>query len=291
MVTCPFSVTPHNLSWKELALKKISSLSCFVLPRCLSFLDKYPRKSKICSEVLFSCARTVVCHLSCLSFQNSCFSCRASKNVQEWIVQEHWVSKKVRRVNWLKTIRCRTFLVFRHLFFSIAPSVQEWMEASGCSAEWFRTAKNPDVRSHHSLIRLLCTVSFARALRCAHSFACSLTPELVGKWIIRCLKSHNDLCPTVDWSETSKQEIKPIQSHKKKEDLKKKNKMSRHKKETVCRGDNRDCSGKGRRWLLPTSWKRWMVKKRNDEKSSMGEWEIKTWKQKWKLTVRNKALH
>ena len=31
------------------------------------------------------------------------------------------------------------------------------------------------VRSHHSLIRLLCTASFARVLRCTHSFACSFT--------------------------------------------------------------------------------------------------------------------
>ena len=40
------------------------------------------------------------------------------------------------------------------------------------------------VRSHSSLVRLLRTARFARALCCAHSFACSLTsltPSLVGK--------------------------------------------------------------------------------------------------------------
>ena len=40
------------------------------------------------------------------------------------------------------------------------------------------------VRSHRSLVRLLRTARFARALRCAHSFARSLpslTPSLVGK--------------------------------------------------------------------------------------------------------------
>ena len=40
------------------------------------------------------------------------------------------------------------------------------------------------VRSHRSLVRLLWTARFARALRCAHSFArslTSLTPSLVGK--------------------------------------------------------------------------------------------------------------
>ena len=39
------------------------------------------------------------------------------------------------------------------------------------------------VRSNRSLVRLLRTARFARALRCAHSFACSLTsltPSLVG---------------------------------------------------------------------------------------------------------------
>ena len=40
------------------------------------------------------------------------------------------------------------------------------------------------VRSHRSIVRLLRTARFARALRCAHSFArslTSLTPSLVGK--------------------------------------------------------------------------------------------------------------
>ena len=46
------------------------------------------------------------------------------------------------------------------------------------------------VRSHRSLIHLLQTSRFARALRCAHSFArslTSLTPSLVGQWFIRLL--------------------------------------------------------------------------------------------------------
>ena len=46
------------------------------------------------------------------------------------------------------------------------------------------------VRLHRSLVRLLQTARFAHALRCTHSFACSLdslTPSLVGKWLIRLL--------------------------------------------------------------------------------------------------------
>ena len=38
------------------------------------------------------------------------------------------------------------------------------------------------VESHHSLIRLLRTARFARALRCAHSFAHSLTRSLRSSW-------------------------------------------------------------------------------------------------------------
>ena len=38
------------------------------------------------------------------------------------------------------------------------------------------------VCSHHSLIRLLRTARFARALRCAHSFARSLTHSLPSSW-------------------------------------------------------------------------------------------------------------
>jgi len=55
------------------------------------------------------------------------------------------------------------------------------------------------VRSHRSLIRLLRTARFARALRCAHSFArslTSLTPSLVGKWLIRWLLN---LCFFLFW--------------------------------------------------------------------------------------------
>ena len=60
---------------------------------------------------------------------------------------------------------------------------------------WFVPNKNRDirlghslvrshVRSHRSLVRLLRTACFTRALRCAHSFTrllTSLTPSLVGK--------------------------------------------------------------------------------------------------------------
>ena len=45
-------------------------------------------------------------------------------------------------------------------------------------------ATRSSVRSHRSLVRLLRTARFARALRCAHSFArllTLLTPSLVGK--------------------------------------------------------------------------------------------------------------
>ena len=45
-------------------------------------------------------------------------------------------------------------------------------------------ATRSSVRSHHSLVRLLQTARFARALRCAHLFArslTSLTSSLVGK--------------------------------------------------------------------------------------------------------------
>ena len=51
-------------------------------------------------------------------------------------------------------------------------------------------ATHSSVRSYRSLIRWLRTARFARALRCAHSFArspTSLTPSLVGKQIIRWL--------------------------------------------------------------------------------------------------------
>ena len=59
------------------------------------------------------------------------------------------------------------------------------------TALWSKIAKNTEywatrssVRSHRSLVRLLRTARFARALRCAHSFArllTSLTPSLMGK--------------------------------------------------------------------------------------------------------------
>ena len=52
------------------------------------------------------------------------------------------------------------------------------------------------VRSHHSVFCLLPTARFARALRSraplrtpVHPFAHSLTPKLVGKWMIRCWPS------------------------------------------------------------------------------------------------------
>ena len=46
------------------------------------------------------------------------------------------------------------------------------------------------VHSHHLLVRLLRTVCFAHRHCCTYLFICSLTlltPELMGKWMIRCL--------------------------------------------------------------------------------------------------------
>ena len=76
-------------------------------------------------------------------------------------------------------------------------------------AEWFRNIRVRRVlghslvrllvRSHRLLIRLLRNARFARALRCAHSFAHSLIPELVEKWMITCLET-TWFCPTVQWT-------------------------------------------------------------------------------------------
>ena len=49
------------------------------------------------------------------------------------------------------------------------------------------------VRSHRSLICLLRTACFARALRCAHSFARSLTLLTPSLWESEFFMSHNDL--------------------------------------------------------------------------------------------------
>ena len=60
-------------------------------------------------------------------------------------------------------------------------------------AQWFRISWNQDVStgplawplarcSHRSLIRLLRTARFARALRCGHSFVRSLTHSLPSSW-------------------------------------------------------------------------------------------------------------
>ena len=66
--------------------------------------------------------------------------------------------------------------------------MRERAQASHCGPEQSRNQTavkgHSLVRSHRSLLRLLQTASFARALRCAHSFArslTSLTPLLVGK--------------------------------------------------------------------------------------------------------------
>ena len=45
-------------------------------------------------------------------------------------------------------------------------------------------ATRSSVRSHRSLVHLLRTARFARALHCAHSLTRSLTPLLVGQWMI-----------------------------------------------------------------------------------------------------------
>ena len=61
------------------------------------------------------------------------------------------------------------------------------------AALWSKTTKNTDCSTGplaHPFVRLLRTARFALALRCAHSFACSLTsltPSLVGQWLIRWL--------------------------------------------------------------------------------------------------------
>ena len=49
-------------------------------------------------------------------------------------------------------------------------------------------ATRSSVRSHRSLIRLLWTARFARALHCTYSFARAQTPSLVGKGIIKVSK-------------------------------------------------------------------------------------------------------
>ena len=68
---------------------------------------------------------------------------------------------------------------------------------------WFWSAKNGDVSTvclHRLLICFLRTAHFARMLRCAHSFARSLTlltPKHMGKCTIQCLVLNHSL--TVGW--------------------------------------------------------------------------------------------
>ena len=58
---------------------------------------------------------------------------------------------------------------------------------SGCKY-W---ATRLSVRSHRSLIRLLCTAGFARALHCPHSFVRSLTYAFQSSW-------KNGFCLSID---------------------------------------------------------------------------------------------
>ena len=79
-----------------------------------------------------------------------------------------------------------------------------------CRPQWFRTAKNRDVRTMPLARRFACTthtsacsallVSLARSTALILSLASSLTPELVAKWIIRCLKR---LFPTVKYASST----------------------------------------------------------------------------------------
>ena len=55
------------------------------------------------------------------------------------------------------------------------------------------------IRSHQSLVHWLCTVRFTHALRCAHSFTCSLTHSRAHRKDVFCYEiefSFNPLCPS-----------------------------------------------------------------------------------------------
>ena len=86
------------------------------------------------------------------------------KAIQFWDIRLFWTIE--RESHWSKTAKNR---------------LQYW--ATRSSVRLFARTAN----SHCSLVRLLQTACFARALRCAHLFARSLTlltPLLVGTWIL-----------------------------------------------------------------------------------------------------------
>ena len=81
-------------------------------------------------------------------------------------------------------------------FFSPLLSSSSWCKDVAQRVEiiWNRRVEYWAIRSsaplHRSLIRLLRTTRFARALHCAHSFARSLAhslaPELIRQWVFVC---------------------------------------------------------------------------------------------------------
>ena len=82
------------------------------------------------------------------------------------LINEREVSLNVSQWSWLRRF------IFMQIHFSTL-----------INALWSRTATCSSVGLHHSLVRLLRSACFARALCCAHSFAhsfTSLTPWLVG---------------------------------------------------------------------------------------------------------------
>ena len=77
---------------------------------------------------------------------------------------------------------------------------------SGCSsvrnALWSGTTKNPDIRTGplaYPFAYTLAPLTHSLALHCLLHFARSLTFKLMGKWMIRCLKT-TCFCPKVQWS-------------------------------------------------------------------------------------------
>ena len=99
---------------------------------------------------------------------------------------------------------CQTFICIAARWAGCAPLALLENHNVGCKSTRHYGRKQPRIQtvvlghslvrslvpSHRSLVRLLRTARFARALRCAHSFArslTSLTPSLVGKWLIRLL--------------------------------------------------------------------------------------------------------
>ena len=95
-------------------------------------------------------------------------------------------------VDWFQMV-CSVTNAFNYRLFGLSP-LKRGLTSRSVTALWFRLAKNLDhllvhllVRSHRSLICLLRTAHFARALHCAHLFACLFTlfiPKLLRKCVI-----------------------------------------------------------------------------------------------------------